>query len=90
MLTSTLLERAGRLATSGRTARAIVVLTAVIRLSPKLWQAYQYRGELHLREGNPAAAADDFAEAIRLAPEELHLYLLRDRANNEMEAERRS
>jgi tetratricopeptide (TPR) repeat protein len=79
---ATLLERAGRLAASGRTARAIAVLTAAIRTSPKLWQAYQYRGELHLREGNPSAAAEDFSAAIRLAPDELHLYVLRDHASS--------
>ncbi len=53
------------------------MLTETIRLSPQLWQAYQYRGELYLRQSNLQAALDDFSAAIRLAPREPHLYLLR-------------
>jgi cytochrome c-type biogenesis protein CcmH/NrfG len=77
---ATLLDQANQLAANGRTGRAIALLTKTIRQSPKLWQAYQYRGELHLRAGNAALAAQDFAEAIRLAPNEPHLYLLREQA----------
>jgi Flp pilus assembly protein TadD len=45
-----------------------------------LWQAYQYRGELYLQQGGQTdAARQDFSEAIRLAPTEPHLYLLRGR-----------
>jgi Flp pilus assembly protein TadD len=64
----------------GRIDRAIALLTKTIRQSPKFWQAYQYRGELYLRAGNAALATQDFAEAIRLAPGEPHLYLLREQA----------
>jgi Tfp pilus assembly protein PilF len=35
---------------------------------------------LYLRAGNAALATQDFAEAIRLAPGEPHLYLLREQA----------
>ena len=78
---ATLLERAGERAASGRGDRAIAVLTEGIRLSPQLWQALQYRGELYLLQGERAhAALQDFSEAIRLAPRERHLYLLRGRA----------
>jgi Flp pilus assembly protein TadD len=75
---ATILERAGQRASEGRGDRAIALLTEGIRLSPQLWQAFQYRGELYLRQGGQGdAALQDFSEAIRLAPEEPHLYLLR-------------
>jgi tetratricopeptide (TPR) repeat protein len=78
---ATMLERAGERAASGRPDRAIALLTEGIRLSPQLWQAFQYRGELYLLQGEQAEAAlQDFSEAIRLAPRERHLYLLRGRA----------
>jgi len=81
-------SRSGNAARPGQPARrqrprdrAVALLTKTIRQSPKLWQAYQYRGELHLRLGNAALAAHDFSEAIRLAPNEPHLYLLREQAH---------
>jgi tetratricopeptide (TPR) repeat protein len=78
---ATILERAGERAASGQSDRAIELLTEGIRLSPELWQAYQYRGELYLQQGGQTdAARRDFSEAIRLAPGEPHLYLLRGRA----------
>jgi tetratricopeptide (TPR) repeat protein len=83
---ATLLDRAIRLALEGRTDRAILLLTEAIRLSPRLWQAFQYRGELYLLEPETVAAAlDDFTEAIRLAPEEPHLYALREQAHRLLE-----
>jgi tetratricopeptide (TPR) repeat protein len=77
---ATLLDQANRLAAEGRIDRAIALLSRTIRQSPKLWQAYQYRGELRLRTGAPALAAEDFAEAIRIAPHEQHLQLLLEQA----------
>jgi tetratricopeptide (TPR) repeat protein len=71
-----LLDQAQRLAGEGRSDRAIAMLSRTIRQSPRLWQAYQYRGELRLRLGESDMAAQDFAEAIRLAPEEQHLHVL--------------
>jgi cytochrome c-type biogenesis protein CcmH/NrfG len=73
---ATLLDQASRLAAGGRPDRALAVLTRTIRQSPKLWQAYQYRGELRLRLGDCARAAEDFSDAIRLAPDEPHLHVL--------------
>jgi cytochrome c-type biogenesis protein CcmH/NrfG len=78
---ATLLDQASQLAANGRVDRAVALLTKTIRQSPKLWQAYQYRGELHLRAGDAVLATHDFAEAIRLAPNEPHLYLLREQAH---------
>ena len=75
---ATLLDQANRLAASGRPDRALAVLTRTIRQSPKLWQAYQYRGELRLRLGEHSLAAQDFSDAIRLAPDEPHLHVLLD------------
>jgi tetratricopeptide (TPR) repeat protein len=77
---ATILERAGERAASGRGDRAIALLTEGIRLSPQVWQSFQYRGELYLQGEQAAAAQRDFSEAIRLAPGERHLYLLRGRA----------
>jgi len=75
------LERALSLATEGRIEPAIAILTRAIRLSPRLWQAYQYRGQLRLREPESwNAALADFNEAIRLAPKESHLYRFRSEA----------
>jgi tetratricopeptide (TPR) repeat protein len=73
---ATLLDQANRLAAEGRLDRALALLTRTIRDSPRLWQAYQYRGELRLGLGQFALAEQDFAEAIRLAPDEPHLHLL--------------
>jgi tetratricopeptide (TPR) repeat protein len=74
------LEQAMQMAAAGETEGAIGLLTKAIRLSPRLWQAYQYRGELYLRSDLPDAALQDFTEAIRLAPEEPHLHALRQQA----------
>ena len=80
---ATILERAGERASSGRSDQAIALLSEGIRLSPQLWQAFQYRGELYLQQGGqPDAALRDFSEAIRLAPREPHLYLLRGHVYN--------
>jgi cytochrome c-type biogenesis protein CcmH/NrfG len=78
---ATLLDHAGQLAASDRMDRAVALLTRTIRQNPKLWQAYQYRGELHLRMGETALAARDFSEAIRLAPGEPHLHVLQAQAD---------
>ena len=73
-----LLEDALRLAADGQPGEAITVLTKSIGRSPRLWEAYQYRGELRLGQSEGwAAALADFTEAIRLAPKEPHLYALR-------------
>jgi cytochrome c-type biogenesis protein CcmH/NrfG len=73
---ATLLDQANQFAANGRTDRAVALLTKTIRQSPKLWQAYQYRGELRLRMGQVELAAQDFSDAIRLAPDEPHLRVL--------------
>jgi len=75
---ATFLGEAIRLAASGQTGRALALLDEALRLSPRLWQGRQYRGQIRL--GEPAAAESvlhDFTEAIRLAPDEAHLYVLR-------------
>jgi tetratricopeptide (TPR) repeat protein len=72
-----MLDRAQRLAASGKVPKAIAVLTQTIRLNPNLWQAYEYRGRLRVSEGDYFEAIEDLSEAIRLAPQERHLYLLR-------------
>ena len=77
---ATMLERAGERAAAGRADQAIALLTEGIRLSPQLWQAFQYRGELYLQGEKLEAAIQDFSEAIRLAPGEPHLYYLRGHA----------
>jgi tetratricopeptide (TPR) repeat protein len=73
-----ILDEAIRLAALGETDRVLVLLDEAIRLSPDLWQARQYRGEMRLGKPDGAEAAlSDFSDAIRLAPDEPHLYILR-------------
>ncbi len=72
------LDEAIRLAASGATDRGLALLDEALRLSPRLWQARQYRGQMRLGEPDAAESAlQDFTEAIRLAPGEPHLYILR-------------
>lgn len=76
--TAILLDRAIQLASEGQVAEAIQLLSDAIRLSPHLWQAFQYRGELRLRQPETLQAAlGDFQAAIEIAPREAHLYRLR-------------
>lgn len=73
-----ILDEAIRLAASGETEQGLALLNEALRLSPRLWQARQYRGQMRLGEPNAAESAlQDFTEAIRLAPDEPHLYILR-------------
>lgn len=59
------------------------LLTQAVRQSPRFWQAYQYRGELYVRQRESwDAALQDFTEAIRLAPNESHLYELRAKVHS--------
>ena len=75
---ATMLDKAIRLSAAGDTQRGIAMLDEALRLSPRLWQARQYRGQIRLGEWAAAESAlRDFSEAIRLAPNEAHLYLLR-------------
>jgi Tfp pilus assembly protein PilF len=78
-----MLDEAIQLASSGQIDQATALLTEAIRLSPQLWQAYQYRAELYLRQGDSLEAAlQDLTEAIRLAPGEPHLHLLRGQVHS--------
>jgi tetratricopeptide (TPR) repeat protein len=73
-----ILDEAIRLAASGETGRGLALLDEALRLSPRLWQAREYRGQMRLGEPDAAECAlQDFTEAIRLAPSEPHLYILR-------------
>ena len=73
-----ILDEAIQLAAAGETALGIARLDEALRLSPRLWQARQYRGQMRLVEPDAAESAlQDFTEAIRLAPGEPHLYILR-------------
>jgi len=76
-----MLDQANQLAAAGRSDRALARLTEAIRLSPKFWQAFQYRGELHLLHGRAQLALEDFDQAIGLAPGEPHLFALRAQAH---------
>jgi Flp pilus assembly protein TadD len=72
-----MMDRARRLSASGKVATAISVLAKALCLDPKLWQAFQYRGQLRVSQGDYRGALQDFSDAIRLAPQERHLYFLR-------------
>ncbi len=76
-----ILDAALRLAETGHVRRGISLLDSAIREDPGLWQAWQYRGEMHLGlDGGVASAVEDFTKAIRLTPDEPYLYVLRSRA----------
>jgi len=77
-----MLDQSIQLAASGQLGEAIALLTETIRVSPRLWQAFQYRGELYLQRGSIDAAIEDFDQAIDLAPEEPHIRVLRGYAQN--------
>jgi Flp pilus assembly protein TadD len=74
------LERALQLSSEGRAEESIELLTRLIRQRPRLWQALQYRGQLHLQRGSIEDALRDLSKAIELAPQEAHLYALRSQA----------
>jgi Flp pilus assembly protein TadD len=78
---ASMIDHALQLAASGRTNRAVALLTRTIQLSPSLWQAHQYRGEIYLSMGSVKEALDDFDRAIGLAPAESNLYALRGYAH---------
>jgi Flp pilus assembly protein TadD len=72
------LDEAIRRAAAGDADTALKLLDEALRMSPRLWQAWQYRGQICI--GQPdgiESALHDFTEAIRLAPGEPHLYMLR-------------
>jgi tetratricopeptide (TPR) repeat protein len=76
-----MLDAALHLAELGETGRGLALLDEALRLSPSLWQAWEYRGQIRLGEPDAAESAiEDFTEAIRLAPGEPHLYILRSHA----------
>ena len=79
---ASMLDQAIQLAVSGQIDEGIALLTETIRLNPELWQAFQYRGELYLHQRSLDAALRDLNEAIRLAPEEPHLQVLRGQAQS--------
>jgi tetratricopeptide (TPR) repeat protein len=73
-----ILGEALRLAASGATDQGLALLDEALRLDPRLWQAWEYRGQIHLLKPDATQSAlQDFTEAIRLAPGEPHLYILR-------------
>jgi tetratricopeptide (TPR) repeat protein len=75
---ATILAEAIRVAAAGETDRGIALLNEAFRLNPRLWQAREYRGQIRLGESAAAESAlQDFTDAIRLAPFEPHLYMLR-------------
>jgi cytochrome c-type biogenesis protein CcmH/NrfG len=73
-----MLGKALQLAATGAPRRGIALLDEALRLDPGLWQAWDYRGQIHLGlSDSTESALKDFTEAIRLAPDEPHLYTLR-------------
>jgi Tfp pilus assembly protein PilF len=71
-----MIDRARKLGAAGKVPKATAVLTKALSLDPKLWQALECRAQLHLSQGDYSKALDDLSAAIRMAPEEKHLYLL--------------
>lgn len=81
-----LLQKAFSLANAGRIDESVSLLSRALRQDSRLWQALQYRGELYLMQQKFADAARDFEAAIRLAPEEPHLYTLLRQATDPVAA----
>jgi hypothetical protein len=52
-----MLDEAIRLVASGETDRGLALLDDALRLSPRLWQARQYRGQMRLGEPDAAESA---------------------------------
>jgi regulator of sirC expression with transglutaminase-like and TPR domain len=72
-----MLYRALELASSRGPGEALALLNRTIGQSPRFWQAFQCRAELHLAQQAPTLALADVSTAILLAPAEAHLYRLR-------------
>jgi Tfp pilus assembly protein PilF len=73
-----MLDKALQFAARGATHRGLALLDEALQLDPNLWQAWEYRGQIHLGEPEGTESAfEDFNQAIRLAPDEPHLYILR-------------
>ena len=79
-----MLEEAIQLATEGKTAKAVRLLTRAHRLTPDFWQALELRGKLYLATENFDGAIADFTAAIALAPGEPQLRELLDRARSRL------
>lgn len=75
------LGKALQLAVGGAVRDALALLDEALQLDPNLWQAWEYRGRIHLAApGGAESALEDFSQAIRLAPNEPHLYYFRGHA----------
>ena len=73
-----ILGEAIRLAAAGETDQGIALLNEAFRQNRRLWQAREYRGQIRLGASAAAESAlQDFTDAIRMAPAEPHLYMLR-------------
>jgi tetratricopeptide (TPR) repeat protein len=83
--TASMLDQALQLAREGQTERAMALLNQAARLGPHVWQTFQYRGELRLVQGDLEGAYEDFSQALRLAPGEAHLRVLRERTQRLLE-----
>jgi cytochrome c-type biogenesis protein CcmH/NrfG len=77
-----MIDEALQIFSSGESARAVALLDRAIRQNPRFWQAYQCRGEFRAQTGDVGGALADLDEAIRLAPDEAHLYALRSQAES--------
>ena len=77
-----MIDEALQLFSAGESERAFALLDRTIVESPRFWQAYQCRGEARVQNGEISGALADFDEAIRLAPDESHLYALRSHAES--------
>jgi len=52
----------------GKNAEALEALATAEKIDPNFDATYQYRGGVHLAEGNPTAAIEDFRRALALNP----------------------
>ena len=76
------ITRAGALADSGQTAKALAELAAVIARDPSRARAFRAQGEILRQDGKMAAALEALNKAIRLEPDNANGYEVRGNAFN--------
>ena len=54
---------------NGKYAEALEALAAAAKIDPNFDMTYVYRGDVHLSAGDPAAAVQDFRQALALNPQ---------------------
>ena len=54
---------------NGKYAEALEALAMAATIDPRFDMTYVYRGDVHLAAGDPAAAVQDFRQALAINPQ---------------------